>query len=135
MLLLPEPIRSVIVCRGKEAAPRGELASILEFGPGNSDAVLEEESPLEFGRLLLSSSSNLGSIISRARSCQPRLVLNCASARRFCSLRAIYRFLLVGAQRNIGMEVIKGEEISYLAHYSSPQDLVSNDLGPLFLPC
>lgn len=89
-VLLPlDTIRSENIA----AAFNGELNKVLRFEHGNSDATLEEESdnisPLEVGRRLLSSSSILGSIVSRVRSSQPLSVLNCASASRFCSFLAI----------------------------------------------
>lgn len=67
----------------------GELIRVLD-GYGSSD-VLDEESdrtsPSQMRRRR--SSSILGSIVSRVRSSQPCFVLNCAKAKRPCSLRAI----------------------------------------------
>jgi hypothetical protein len=46
---------------------------------------------LEPGRLRLSSTSTTGSMASRLRLSQPFLILTLARARRFCSVRVIYR--------------------------------------------
>jgi hypothetical protein len=89
-LLLP---LDTIWSENMAAAFRGELSNVRPLGYANSEVVLEDESdsmsPLEVGLLLLSSSSTLGSIVSRDKSSQPLSVLNCASASRFCSFRAI----------------------------------------------
>lgn len=76
----------------KKGALRGDELRVAR-GYWKSEAELDEVSdsmsPAEEGRWRRRCSSTFGSIKSRVRSSQPCLALNCASARRFCSLRAI----------------------------------------------
>lgn len=62
---------------------------------GLSEALDDDSDiPREAGRLRRIASSTFGSIISRLRSSHPFLALNCASARRFCRVRAICRYAI-----------------------------------------
>lgn len=77
----------------KRGALRGELMSVL-VGYGKSDALDDESectSTSNVMRLRRSSSSTLGSMVSRERSSQPCLALNWARARRLWRCLAICR--------------------------------------------